>query len=251
MALLSDIKEVVINIGLNSKMGDSSRLNLLMSKEPFYNWGDKNFTNQLDDFYLIIYFKGLVIIEKEVGSYGSTTPAARAYWEIENRRLDQDHTLADWAFQFSDNEYIPFGFIRHGEQTAYEYLQWREDFHNRVIQERLDKEERKKQQLERAEMIEKEKRERDKQTRELYQRIMEKNPKEQVELILSDDKHIIYFYTPVIKGLLQNDSITTGDLGKLLGKLRKMKSTPFNKKLVKQIQEKQFHLLFHPKTKIF
>lgn len=249
MDFIPEIKDAVIRVGLNSKIEDMNELTNLLNLESFYYWGDKFMTSRLNDSELLNYFKGLVIIEKNIGSCGSTTPTARVYWEIENRHLDRDYSLADWAFQYSDNEYIPFGFIRHGEKTAYEYIQWREDFHNRLIQEKLDKEERKERQLERAKQIEKEKRERDKQRRQLYQMIMEKPPEEQVETILSDDKHILYFYMPVIKGLLHNNSITSQDLGKIGSRLKNMKKTPFNKRLIKQIKKKRVHLFFHPKPK--
>ena len=145
MGLSSNIKKTVIHIGSLLKIEKIQCIEILMRREPFYYWGDKLIVSKLTDSELLDYFKGLVIIEKEIGSYGSTTPVARAYSEIENRGLDSDHSLADWAFQYSDNEYIPFGFIRHGERTAYEYIQWREDFHNRLIQEKLNKEERKKE----------------------------------------------------------------------------------------------------------
>lgn len=152
------IKEQVIKIG-SSPVSNIAELKSLLKfvSEPFYYWGDNFMTANLNNEELIYYFKGLVIIEKELGSCGSTTPAARAYWEIENRHLDRDYSLADWAFQYSDNEYIPFGFIRHGEQSAYEYIQWREDLHRRLIQEKIDKEERKERQLERAKKLKKRK----------------------------------------------------------------------------------------------
>ena len=247
MDFIPEIKDAVIHVGLNSKIEDMNELTNLLNLESFYYWGDKFMTSRLNDSELLNYFKGLVIIEKNIGSCGSTTPAARAYWEIENRHLDRDYSLADWAFQYSDNEYIPFGFIRHGEQSAYEYIQWREDLHRRLIQEKIDKEERKERQLERAKQIEKEKRERDKQRRLLYQKMMEKPPEEQVEAILSDDKHIVYFYMPVIHNLLSREDVTKKDLDRLIFKLCQMKHTPFCKKIAKLIHEKIIIIMYGAK----
>ena len=79
MNLISEIKEIVIYTGLNSKIEDIQRLEYLMKNQPFYYWGDKPMTSQLNDSEIIYYFKGLVIIEKGTGSFGSTTPAARVY----------------------------------------------------------------------------------------------------------------------------------------------------------------------------
>lgn len=188
---------------------------------------------------LISLFKGLVICEKELQWHcGSTTPAAHLYQDIKNLGLDPDHSLADWAFQFSENEYIPYGFIRHGEKTAYEYLQWRENFHKRVYQERISKEERKRLQLERAKKIAEEKKERDADIHDYYSRVMGLTPREQVDVIISDQQHLFYFYMPIIDSLLNRKDITTDDLEKLLFKLEDMKETPFRKKVANRIVEK-------------
>ena len=247
MEFIPEIKDAVIRVGLNSKIEDMNELTNLLNLESFYYWGDQFMTARLNDSELLDYFKGLVIIEKNIGSCGSATPAAGAYWEIEYRHLDGDYSLADWAFQYSDNEYIPFGFIRHGEQSAYEYIQWREDFRNRLIQEKIDKQERKRLQLERAKKIEKEKGERDTQRRQLYQKIMEMPPEDQVNTILSDDKRIFYFYMPVILNLIENDRVKIEDLDKIIRRLCEMKQTPFCKRLAKRIHEKIILLEYGPR----
>lgn len=188
---------------------------------------------------LINLFKGLVICEKELRWHcGSTTPAAHLYQDIKNLGLDLDHSLADWAFQYSDNEYIPFGFIRHGEKTAYQYLQWREDFHTRLNFEQEEKKERKIRQLERAKKIAEEKKEKDKANHEYYQNIMNLSPNIQVETIVSDELHILYYYMPVVHNLLNRGDVTIEDLEKLRSKLATMKITPFNKKVIKLINDK-------------
>ena len=132
MNLIHEIKEAVVRVGLNSKIEDKHELTQLMSLKSFHSWGDRIVVERLNDSDLLNYFKGLVVIEKELNVDGSTTPAVRSYREIEKRNLDHDYVLADWAFQYSDNEYIPFGFRRNGAQTAYEYIQWREDLFNRI-----------------------------------------------------------------------------------------------------------------------
>ena len=231
----------LIEIGRNGKLKNLSKLRVLFPPKSSNAWVlyDKTLVQKYNSIDLLNLFRGMVICEKELKWHcGSTTPAAHLYQDIIHRNLDPDYSLADWAFQYSDNEYIPFGFVRHGERTAYEYIQWREEFHNRLIQEKIDKEERKKLQLERAEKIEKAKRENDKHNRQLYQKIMGLSPEEQISYILSDNKHNIYFYMPIIIGLLNNRLVTLHDLEKLLEKLKCMKKTPFNKKLVKQIIQK-------------
>lgn len=186
---------------------------------------------------IINVFKGTVICEKYFGSCGSATPASRIYDEIRRRGLDTDYALADWAFQYSDNEYIPFGYIRHGEKTAYEYIQWREDLCARIAQEQLDAQNRKAQQLKRAQQISEKKRQTDALVRNLYQQIMSLPPDEQIQFIVNDTQHNILFYMPVIYGLMDRKDVLQQDWKILLQRLSQLKVTPFNKRLINNISK--------------
>lgn len=183
-------------------------------------------------------FKGAVICEKYFGSCGSATPASRIYDEIQRRNLDPDYFLADWAFQYSDNEYIPFGFIRHGEKTAYEYLQWREEFHLRVMQEQLDAEARKAERLKRAKEIAAQKKLSDASAQEKRNEIMRLEPLEQVQTMIDDTVHNLLFYMPVINRLLNRSDVPKQCWIMLLDKISLMKETPFNKRLISNISKR-------------
>lgn len=104
-----------------------------------------------------------------------------------------------------------------------------------MAQQIISKEKRKKQQLERAKKIEEAKKERDKKNREYYNKIILLAPHEQIEIILSDKRHVFYFYVPVILKLIEKEEVNTEDLNKLLTILQQMKRTPFNKKLINKI----------------
>lgn len=77
----------------------------------------------LDDQTLLLVFVGLVRIETDLKfKQGSTTPIWKIYAIIEQRGLDPHLLYANWAFQYADNEYVPFGFgNRKGCLTAFEY----------------------------------------------------------------------------------------------------------------------------------
>lgn len=193
----------------------------------------------INDNDIILFFKGLVIAEKELSWHcGSTTPAAHVYQHIKSRNLDIDNALADWAFQYSDNEYIPFGFIRHGEKTAYEYLQWREEFHLRVMQEQLDAEARKAERLKRAKEIATQKKLSDAKVREMYKEIIQMEPLKQVQIIIGDTTHNLLFYMPIINRLLVCSDVPKKCWLMLLDKVSLMKATPFNKRLIKKISKR-------------
>ena len=246
----SEIYDELITIGKIGILEYEPKLAALFPRKGSNAW--KLYENSLAQNYnskdLINLFRGLVICEKELKWHcGSTTPAAHLYQDIKSLGLDQDNSLADWAFQYSDNEYIPFGFIRHGEKTAYEYIEWREDFHNRLIQEKLDKEERKKKKLERANLITEEKKRRDDVNKKYYQEIMRLPVKEQIDIILKDDKHIIYFYMPVIYNLLDSDNVEKDDLLKLSFKFGERKMTPFNKRICKLLHYKIITIMYGPR----
>ena len=57
------------------------------------------------------------------------------------------------------------------------------------------------------------------------------SPAEQVATILSDDKHVIYFYMPIIYKILEYDNVEKDDLMKLSIKFEERKMTPFNKRI--------------------
>lgn len=84
---------------------------------------------------------------------GSTTDTKFVYREIENRKLDNDHSIGNWAFVFSSNPYVPLDTgNRHGAQTIYEYLEWQSSFNDRIAIEKVDadkrREEKKRQKAE-------------------------------------------------------------------------------------------------------
>ena len=235
------IKSELISIGRSGFIGDESPL------ITYFPYGSNDAyriyeilpINALSDCHLTLLFKGLVIAEKELSwKCGSTTPAAHIYQHIDLRGLDIDYSLADWAFQYSDNEYVPFGFIRHGERTAYEYIQWREDLHARICQEQLDASNRKMQQLKRAREIQEKKRQTDALARNLYQKIRNLPPNEQIHTIVNDSEHNILFYMPVINVLMKRSDVSHQDWRVLLRQLFQLKVTPFNKRLINKIVSK-------------
>ena len=237
----SEIHDELIAIGYKGVLDYIPNLSILYPQNGSNAYGlyHNDLSTQFDSEDLINLFRGLVICEKELKWHcGSTTPAAHLYQDIKNRGLDPDYSLADWAFQYSDNEYVPFGFIRHGERTAYEYIQWEEDYHNRIIQEQIDKEGRKKRQLERARQIQEEKRNIDNANRELYAQIQKLTPEKQVETILSDSEHNILFYLPIINSLIDSSSVSQTILKPIVDRLQTLKPTPTNKKLINQILSK-------------
>ena len=99
---------------------------------------------------LINLFRGLVVLEEYWFSsgerIGSTTDTKHVYWEMENRKLDNDHSIGNWAFVFSSNPYVPLDTgNRHGAQTIYEYLEWQSNFHERIATEKADAEKRREE----------------------------------------------------------------------------------------------------------
>lgn len=89
----------------------------LYQLEHYVNFG------MLDDQTLLLVFVGLVRIETDLKfKQASTIPVWRIYTIIEQRGLDPHLLYANWAFQYADNDYIPFGLgNRKGCRTAYEY----------------------------------------------------------------------------------------------------------------------------------
>lgn len=242
--IIEIIKSELISIGKVESIDDKSSLICFCpyGSSEAYRIYDMLDIDALADKDLILLFKGLVIAEKELSwKCGSTTPASHVYQHIKSRYLDREHTLADWAFQYSDNEYIPFGFIRHGEKTAYEYIQWRENLYARINQEQIDAENRKAERLKRAQEISQKKRQADAEVRSLYQKIMSLLPHEQIQYIVNDSSHNIHFYLPVIYGLMNRTDVLRKDWEILLLRLSHQKVTPLNKRLIKHITNRLYN----------
>ena len=92
---------------------------------------------------LINLFRGLVVLEEYWLSsgekIGSTTDTKHVYWEMENRELDNDYSIGNWAFVFSSNPYVPLDTgNRHGAQTIYEYFEWEFNYIDRIATEKID-----------------------------------------------------------------------------------------------------------------
>ena len=97
----------------------------------------------LNDEDLINLFRGLVILEEYWFSkgekIGSTTDTKFVYREIVDRQLDKDYSIGNWAFILSSNPYVPLDTgNRHGAQSLYEYLEWRNNFLDRIDNEKAD-----------------------------------------------------------------------------------------------------------------
>lgn len=239
--IIEIIKSELISIGKVESIDDKSSLICFCpyGSSEAYRIYDMLDIDALADKDLILLFKGLVIAEKELSwKCGATTPASRIYDEICRLGLDTDYALADWAFQYSDNEYIPFGFIRHGEKNAYEYLKWREDFNLRIFQERADAETRKEERLKRAKDIAMQKKRLDTIDSERYNKIMQLEPFEQVQTIVNDDLHILLYYMPVINELLKRTDVPNQCWRTLFGAVSLLKDTPFNRRLKKVISKR-------------
>ncbi len=127
------IIEAIISVGKDSSVNDE--FVPILSNLSEYNIENKIRIDNLDlrnklltftDENLINTFRGLVII----GNYfnwgiNSGSEAIFIYRLIMKRNLDRDLKIANWAFQNSQNPYIPFGSagnIRHSSRDAYDYV---------------------------------------------------------------------------------------------------------------------------------
>ncbi len=79
--------------------------------------------NSLDDSSLVLTFIGMVRIETEMNfRCESTSPALKTYKIISERGIDHHLLIANWAFQYANNDYIPFGIPdRRGSTTAFQF----------------------------------------------------------------------------------------------------------------------------------
>lgn len=90
----------------------------------------------ISDNELLLIFKGLVTLEREIKWMGGS--AAGAIWVydvIRQRGLDKDYSIADYGFKNCDNPYIPFGNSYHGIRKVEDYFSFQAE-KSRVKSER-------------------------------------------------------------------------------------------------------------------
>lgn len=196
---------------------------------------------------LINLFKGIVLFELKyankvmgVCGYGSTTPAPYIYRVIEKRGIDKELLLADWAFQITENPYVPFGMRnRLGAKNAHEYkmlqlLREKEMLrHQALLEEQIhvsNKYRKISKQLKMKMHDNKMKYE-----REISNIFSLLTPKEQIKIILSNESHNIYYYMPYIDELLLQDDINDVLWMKVKEKLKTYRDTKYKRKIIKEI----------------
>lgn len=101
----------------------------------------------LSDKDLLHYFKGCVLLEEylypEGKGIGSATSTKFIYHTIQERHLDEDWSLADWAMRTASNPYVPFDTgNRHGATSAAELFGWRNSYERQCRREKVEAEQR-------------------------------------------------------------------------------------------------------------
>lgn len=206
-----------------------------------------NHVENLTDNDLLNLFKGIVLFELKYSKtvmgdcgYGSTTPAPYIYAIIEKRGIDKDLQWANWAFQNSDNPYIPFGSRnRFGAKTAHEYIMLQllreneRQHHQQLLEEQIliTKKIRKVSKQLKIKMHDN----KIKYEREISDIINLLTPKDQIKFILSNESHNIFFFMHLIEKLLTQDSINDALWMKVKEKIEKYRDTKYKRKLIKQI----------------
>ena len=77
---------------------------------------------------LVELFKGLVKLERELQWIGgSVAGAIWVYNIIQQRRLDNDYTIADFGLRNCDNPWVPFGDSYYGVRTIAEYFAYSDE----------------------------------------------------------------------------------------------------------------------------
>jgi hypothetical protein len=123
-----DTKELIL-IGKTEGQLDNSLLHYFKSKDCINrqhgNTWRKLIVN-LSDKDLILVFKALVRIEKELEWIGgSVAGAIWVYGVIQNRGLDKDYKIADFGLRNCDNPWVPFGGSYYGSRTIDDYLAYK------------------------------------------------------------------------------------------------------------------------------
>lgn len=125
---MEDYLTIPIQIGREGIIPDYTKDN---GKALVPKWNNE--WDILSDEDLLHYFKGCVLLEDylypEGKGIGSATSTKFIYRTIQERHLDEDWSLADWAMRTASNPYVPFDTgNRHGATSAAELFGWRNSY---------------------------------------------------------------------------------------------------------------------------
>lgn len=129
MQLTSQDLQELISAGKSSDKLDEVVLNYFRPRD-FINRQHGNtwreLVAKLSDRDLILVFKGLVCIEKELNWIGgSVAGAIWVYGVIQSRGLDKEYKIADFGLRNCDNPWVPFGNTYYGNRTIEDYFSYR------------------------------------------------------------------------------------------------------------------------------
>ena len=118
--------EILKSIGVSETIDNETEKVLRNAEEINYSETWTTTIPTLDNIKLIEIFKGIVVAEKHFQwRQGSAATGVWLYREISKRKIDLDLEHGNWAFLYTDNFYVPFGFagnIRAQSKDAYDYV---------------------------------------------------------------------------------------------------------------------------------
>lgn len=235
--------DILFKIGESQSLDNESKQLLTSIDDGYYinyseNWSN-NIIMSFTDNELISIFKGLIVAEQCYGQLcGSATVGKLIYREIENRNLDRNLKIANWAYINTRNGYIPFdsnGSIRAKSKDAYEFVQNMKDYSIQIEVEQEEKE--KRLLLKKIEGLERKLSQKENEIISLKKRLeLSKLSRTEIaNTIINDKSRPVYFYCHEIETLITDKSVAKSLLEKILGR--------FNEKERKNIKDLKNRLI--------
>lgn len=233
-------------------IGNTQQAELFEFKNHILQFKQRDFINRLhrqtwrqkaehlSDIDLVFLFKGLVIVEREIKwSGGSVAGAIWIYRIIQERRLDKEFEIADFALKNCDNPWIPFGDSYYGKRTVKDYFNYQEK-KARISQEKAERynkvlkrvEGRKKKRIAAiAELRSLDKKTRGQIRKELLDKYVNASTKEKLVLIANDEKYPPEYYPTewIIIPTTEIDSLPMDLIKRLYDKLSTKTKGPWKR----------------------
>ncbi len=218
--------EILIDVGKHIDI-DGENEQLLKVADGYYlnyceNWHDD--ITRFSDNELVNVFKGVVLVEKQFDWMGgSAAVGVVLYKEIQDRGLDKELHLADWAIHNTKNLYVPFGSggrIRRKSRNIVESVLNSQEYSHQVEIEKLNKKERilsekitglKNQLSQKSKIINDQKRKLE---------LSEISGVELANAIINDTDRSIYFFYHEIERLITDKTIDKSYLVAILNKFK-------------------------------
>ena len=224
--------DILIKVG-KTELINSEQHKVLLSYDKINRLGINEWKSEfksISNSDIVFLFKGMVTAERELKWIGgSVAGGVCIYKEIENRKIDTDYQIANWALNKTNNEYIPFGSLNHNKKNVVDYFLMKQGF---TYKKELEKRNREIKLLEgKIEGLKHKLQQEKNNISDLKKRhkLSKLTGNELLQLIIDDEEKPIYYYSKELEKLVDDDETNDYYFSKIYDRFKEKEKGNINR----------------------